>query len=187
MLERVLSLGWEAKLLGSRLFAVKEKVISDVGYGTYLASEKVDKVVDNCKVKVDEAKVKMEEEKAKRAEAKAKKLEEKKAKKEEKKLESKEPVKTVATITPVKEEVEKVEAEIIVEEPVTLTKGVTYAPDFSGLENVTIPLESEITETVENPVIVEETKSEVESDKKEVTQEDLDKALNKIKNNMIKS
>lgn len=196
MLERIMNLDCELIVLGTKLFTAKEKILSEARYGAAVVTDKTDKVKDNIKIKAKEAKVKIEENKTKmEAERKAKKLEAQKEKKEEskkseskkdetKEVKSKEPVKTVATITPVKEETETVVAEVVEEK--SLMKGVTYAPDFSGLENVSIPLESEITETVENPVVVEVKEGKVETNKKEVTQEDLDKALKKIKNNMIK-
>lgn len=194
MLERIMNLDCELIALGTKLFTVKEKILSEVGYGAAVVSDKMYKTTGDLKAKTEKTKAKIEENKAKReAERKDKKLEAKKAKeteqkavsKEEKKEEIKEtkieePVKVLANITPTKEnKVETIEAEIVEDD--SLIKGVTYAPDFSGLENVTIPLESEITETVENPVVIETPK-----DGKEVTQEDLDKALQKIKNNMIK-
>lgn len=187
MFERIMNLDCELIALGTKLFTVKEKVLAEARYGAAVVSDKVDKTTGNLKVKTEKTKVKMKENKAKReAERKAKKLEAKKVKEAEKKEKvkeikpvTKEPVKTVATIKPAKEKVETVEAEIV--EDKSLIRGVVYAPDFSGLENVAIPLESEITETIENPVVVETPK-----DGKEVTQEDLDKALQKIKSNMIK-
>lgn len=195
MFERIMNLDCELIALGTKLFTAKEKVLAEARYGAAVVSDKVDKTTDDLKAKTEKTKAKMKENKAKReAERKAKKLEAKKVKEAEKKAESKEvkkeevkevkpvskePVKTVATIKPAKEKVETVEAEIV--EDKSLIRGVVYAPDFSGLENVAIPLESEIAETVEDPVVVETPK-----DGKEVTQEDLDKALKKIKNNMIK-
>ena len=198
MFERIMNLDCELIALGTKLFTAKEKVLAEARYGAAVVSDKMDKTTGDLKAKTEKTKVKMKENKAKReAERKAKKLETKKAKEAEKKTESKEtkkevvketkyvskePVKTVATIKPAKDKAETVEAEIV--EDKSLMRGVTYAPDFSGLENVAIPLESEITETIEDPVVIKGTKKP--KDGKEVTQEDLDKALKKIKNNMIK-
>lgn len=195
MLERIMNLDCELITLGTKLFTAKEKVLAEARYGKAVVSDKVDKTTGDLKAKTEKTKAKMKENKAKReAERKAKKLEAKKVEETEKKAVSKEekkdvkpvskePVKVLATIAPAKEDkVETVEAEIV--EDNSLIKGVTYAPDFSGLENVTIPLESEIAETVEDPVVIKNSKKS--KGEKEVTQEDLDKALKKIKNNMIK-
>lgn len=196
MFERIMNLDCELIALGTKLFTAKEKVLAEARYGAAVVSDKMDKTTGDLKAKTEKTKVKMKENKAKReAERKAKKLEAKKAKEAEKKTESKEtkkevvketksvskePIKTVATIKPAK--VETVLAEIVEDE--SLIKGVTYAPDFTGLENVAIPLESEIAETVEDSVVIKSSKKS--KGEKEVTQEDLDKALKKIKNNMIK-
>ena len=197
MFERLLSLDGQLTALGTKLFVAKEQAISNISYGAFLASEKMADLKPKKKESTKKEEPVKNVEQVKKEEP-VEKVESSNKEEPAKTVDSNKnennTVKTTAIVVPTVKggKSEKIEAEIVedannkkvvttenVKEEVivddaTLTRGVIYAPDFSGYENVTIPMEEPA--PVEQPIV---------EDGKEVTQADVDAALKKIADNML--
>lgn len=197
MFERLLSLDGQLTALGTKLFVAKEQAISNISYGAFLASEKVNELKPKKKesVKKEEPAKNVEQVKKEESDKKVDSIKkEDPAKPVDNNKNENNTVKTTAIVVPTVKgrKPEKIEAEIvesanpknvtntenvkeevIVDEEI-LTRGVIYGPDFSGYENVTIPMEEPVPAV--QPII---------EDGKEVTQADIDAALKKIADNML--
>ena len=195
MFTRLMNLDCELMVLGTKLFIAKETVASNFRYGAAVVSDKAEEMKVNSKKKINEFK---EETKKKSKELVNKTTEKteqakpvKSAKETTKPSNSTEVVKceiveVVEVVEPDKanksvktpEVVDAVDAKIVEETP--LTPGVVYAPDFSGLDDVVIPLEPEVNETVKEDLITQPVQDKYQ-ELKEVTPEDIDKAIHKHK------
>lgn len=192
IISRLMNLDCELAALGTKLFTVKEKIAAEARYGAAVVANKTHNTTDKIKKEYNDT---VKEIKSKTEELKNQKYKTETAKKSEpvKETKSAQPVKEVVSEKkePVKEKVtkdqpakpttkveikdtdnkiERVEAEIVEETP--LTKGVTYAPDFEPYEKVTIPHDYEIPKSV------------VPDEKilKEVKTEDVVKAYSRMQN-----
>ena len=59
MLERIMNLDCELIALGTKLFTVKEKILSEVGYGAAVVSDKMYKTTGDLKAKTEKTKAKI--------------------------------------------------------------------------------------------------------------------------------